>query len=138
MQTLSSMIRAQNQRQKQEKAQPPCQTSLGGDNSAAGGWGPPTARAPRSSVPPRASDEHTRAAKLPQPALNLRPECGRSRMPKQEEVSLGRPRGCGKETTTFLTPVYASRTMGHTSTACSKPPSHSRAETWLFNKRCGQ
>lgn len=65
VQTLPSMIKAQNQRQKREKAQPPRQTRLRGDNSAAGGHGPPTARAPPSSVSPRTSDEHPKAAKLP-------------------------------------------------------------------------
>lgn len=65
----------------------------------------------------------------PKPGVNLRPECSRPHMPKQEEVSPGCPRGCWEETATFLTPVYVRRTTGHTSTVCSKLPSHSCAET---------
>lgn len=130
VQTLPSMIKAQNQKQKQEKAQPSRQTRQWGQQCWWGPWPTHSKGLPPSSVSHRTNDEHPRAAKLPtKPGVNLRPVCGRSQMPKHKVVSPGRPRGCWEEMVSFRTPVYVHRTTGHTSTACSKLPSQSRAET---------
>ena len=130
VQTRPSMIKAQNQKQKQEKAQPPHQTRLGGDNSAGGGHGPPTARAfhpPRCHTGPT---KNTPGQQSSPPNLEsisglcvADPGCLSTRWCPPGTLGAAGKRRPHSE------PVYVHCTMGHTSTTCSKLPSHSRTET---------